>query len=206
MKIVASMLATGLLFGAGLAHAGARDDLKAFASGLRGLDGQFRQQVFDPQGRRKDASSGRVALSTPNLFRWEYRQPFVQLIVADGKTVWVFDPDLQQASRRPQGVEEASSPLAVLLDPARLDRDFIVQEGGDADGLDWLTIKPRSAEAGFRSARIGFLRNQLLRMEYDDALGQRTQIEFSDWKRNPAFAAGTFRFTPPAGVDVIGGQ
>ena len=173
---------------------------------MRGLDGQFRQDVFDPQGRKKDTSSGRVAMSAPNLFRWEYKQPYAQLIIADGKTVWVFDPDLKQVSRRPQGVEEASSPLAILLDPARLDRDFIVKDGGDADGLDRLAIKPRSAEAGFRSARIGFIRNQLLRMEYEDALGQRTQIEFSGWKRNPAFAAGTFSFTPPAGVDVIGGQ
>ena len=206
MKRFAFTLAAGLLLGSGLAHAGAREDLKTFAAGLRGLDGQFRQNVFDPQGRKKDTSSGRVALSAPNLFRWEYKQPYAQLIVADGKTVWVFDPDLKQVSRRPQGVEEASSPLAILLDPARLDREFVVKDGGDADGLDWLAIKPRSAEAGFRSARIGFLRNQLLRMEYEDALGQRTQIEFSGWKRNPAFASGTFSFTPPAGVDVIGGQ
>ena len=205
MKALAVIATAWLLFGSSLAQAGARNDLKAFAAGLRGLDGQFQQEVFDPQGRKKDASSGRVAMSAPHLFRWEYRQPYVQLIVADGKTVWVFDPDLKQVSRRPQGVEEASSPLAILLDPARLDRDFIVKEGGDADGMDWMTIKPRSAEAGFRSARIGFIRNQLLRMEYEDALGQRTEIQFSDWKRNPAFAAGTFVFTPPAGVDVIGG-
>lgn len=205
MNMLASAAVAVLLLCSGFAHAGARDDLKAFAAGLRGLDGQFKQDVFDPQGRKKDTSSGRVAMSTPNLFRWEYRQPYVQLIVADGKTVWVFDPDLKQVSRRPQGVEEASSPLAILLDPTRLDRDFIVQEGGDADGIDWMTIRPRSAEAGFRSARIGFIRNQLLRMEYEDALGQRTEIQFSGWKRNPPFAAGTFSFKPPAGVDVIGG-
>lgn len=205
MNMRAFIAAAGFLLCSGFAHAGARADLIAFANGLRGLDGQFRQEVFDSQGRRKDTSSGRVAMAAPHLFRWEYRQPYVQLIVADGKTVWVFDPDLKQVSRRPQGVEEASSPLAILLDPTRLDRDFIVQEGGDADGIDWMTIRPRSAEAGFRSARIGFIRNQLLRMEYEDALGQRTEIQFSGWKRNPPFAAGTFSFKPPAGVDVIGG-
>lgn len=203
--IVATALTALVLATSGVASAGARQDLAAFATGLRGLDGQFNQDVYDPQGRRKESSSGRVALSTPHLFRWEYRQPYAQLVLADGKTVWVFDPDLKQASRRPQGAEEASSPLAVLLDPSRLDRDFIVKDAGDADGLSWLSIQPRSAEAGFRSARLGFLRNQLLRMEYEDALGQRTEIRFSDWKRNPAFAADTFVFTPPADVDVIGG-
>jgi outer membrane lipoprotein carrier protein len=38
-----------------------------------------------------------------------------------------------------------------------------------------------------------------------DALGQRTAIAFSNWKRNPAFAKGTFSYVPGKGVDVIGG-
>jgi outer membrane lipoprotein carrier protein len=41
-------------------------------------------------------------------------------------------------------------------------------------------------------------------MEITDAVGQRTVINFSGWKRNPTFAASTFRFSPPAGTDVIG--
>ena len=41
-------------------------------------------------------------------------------------------------------------------------------------------------------------------MEVQDAVGQRTEIKFDSWNRNPAFAAGTFRYTPPKGVDVIG--
>ena len=43
-------------------------------------------------------------------------------------------------------------------------------------------------------------------MQVVDNLGQRTEIEFTGWKRNPAFAADTFRYTPPKGVDVIGGE
>ena len=58
---VSFLLACGLW--AGTAAAGARDDLKAFTSGLKGLDGQFTQQVFDANGNRKESSSGRVALS-----------------------------------------------------------------------------------------------------------------------------------------------
>ena len=50
------------------AWAGARDDLRSFTNGLRGLDGQFAQQVFDSRGRVKESSSGRVALSAPRLY------------------------------------------------------------------------------------------------------------------------------------------
>ena len=126
MKPATTILSAALLLAANIANAGARDELNAFTKGLKGLDGQFSQQVFDARGKQKETSSGRVAVSAPRLFRWEYVKPYPQLIVADGKTVWVHDPDLQQVSRRAQGVEEASSPLAILLDPSKLDRDFVV--------------------------------------------------------------------------------
>lgn len=205
MRIRPTLIAAALLLVAQGAQAGAREQLQAFTKGLKGLDGQFSQQVFDQRGKQKEASTGRVAVSAPRLFRWEYAKPYPQLIVADGKTVWVYDPDLQQASKRPQGVEEANSPLAILLDPARLDRDFVVREDGARDGVEWMKLTPRSGEAAFKSARLGFAKGGLAKMEYVDALGQRTVIGFGQWKRNPAFAKGTFVFVPAKGVDVIGG-
>lgn len=205
MKLATSALTAALLLAANAAHAGARNQLDAFTKGLKGLDGQFSQQVFDARGKQKEASTGRVAVSAPRLFRWEYVKPYPQLIVADGKTVWVYDPDLQQASKRPQGVEEASSPLAVLLDPAKLDRDFNVKDAGASGGIEWLQLTPKQADAPFKSAKLGFGKTGLAEMEYVDALGQRTAISFSGWKRNPAFAKGTFVYVPAKGVDVIGG-
>src|SRR5690606_18373688 len=161
---------------AGTAFAGARDDLAAFSSGLKGLDGRFEQSLYDLDGRLKETSTGRVALSAPRLFRWEYATPYEQLIVADGEKVWVFDPDLDQVTVRPQGPEEQNSPLAALIDPARLDRDFTVREAGARDGLEWLQLAPRSSEqAGFSTARLGFAGGALVRMEVVDTLGQRTE-------------------------------
>ena len=206
MNFATSALTAALLLAISTAaNAGARDQLDAFSKGLKGLDGQFSQQVFDPRGKQKEASSGRVAVSAPRLFRWEYVKPYPQLIVADGKTVWVYDPDLEQASKRPQGVEEASSPLAILLDPAKLDRDFTVKEAGASNGIEWLQLTPKQADAAFKTAKLGFGKAGLAEMEYVDALGQRTKISFSGWKRNPGFAKGTFVFVPAQGVDVIGG-
>lgn len=196
-------LASALL--AGTALAGARDDLKAFTTGLKGLDGQFSQQVYDAKGKLKESSSGRVALSAPRLFRWEYAKPYPQLIVADGKKVWVYDPDLQQVTVREQGSEEQNSPLSALIDPAKLDQQFNVKESGTADGLQWLTLTPKSeGEASFQSARLGFGKDGLSRMEVLDAVGQNTKISFSGWKRNPAFATTTFKYTPGKGVDIVG--
>ncbi|MBF6025469.1 outer membrane lipoprotein chaperone LolA [Lysobacter niastensis] len=189
------------------AWAGARDDLNAFTQGLKGLDGRFTQKVFDPQGKLKENSTGQVALSAPRLFRWEYTKPYPQLIVADGKKVWVYDPDLQQVTVRPQGIEEQNSPLSALIDPGKLDAQFNVKDVGARDGLNWLQLTPKKQDdASFRSALLGFGKGGLVRMQVVDVLGQKTEIGFSDWKRNPAFAPDKFKYTPPKGVDVIGGE
>lgn len=204
MKSRMPMLLTVLLVVTGVAQAGARAALETFTHGLRGLDGQFTQQVFDAKGQLKERTQGRVSAAAPNRLRWEYTAPYPQLVLADGKTVWVYEPDLNQVSKRPQGGEEASSPLALLLTPERLDRDFEVREEGRSEGVEWMTLTPRAADAPFRLARLGFAGGQLQRLEYTDALGQRTRIVFSGWQRNPVLAPDTFRFTPPKGVDVIG--
>jgi outer membrane lipoprotein carrier protein len=178
--------------------------MAAFTEGLKGLDGRFVQRVFDADGRMTEETGGRVALSAPRQFRWEYADPFPQLIVADGDHVWVYDPDLEQVQVRKQALEEQQSPLAALVDPAELDRQFTVSEAPPEGGLAWVVLTPKSDDAQIESARLGFKGADLARMTMQDALGQRTEIAFQGWRRNPSFAADTFRFTPPAGVDVVG--
>ncbi|RRN55365.1 outer membrane lipoprotein chaperone LolA [Pseudoxanthomonas sp. SGNA-20] len=195
-----------LVLVSGPALAGARDELVRFTSGLKGLEGRFEQQVFDANGRSKERSSGMVAVSAPRLFRWEYQKPFEQLIVADGQKVWMYEPDLQQATVKPQGEEERNSPLVALFEPSRLERQFDVsEEAVPSEGLEWLTLTPKvDTEASFQMARLGFGPQGLARMQVVDLVGQKTELRFSGWKRNPSFAAGTFRFTPAKGVDVVG--
>ncbi|PJK09620.1 outer membrane lipoprotein carrier protein LolA [Lysobacteraceae bacterium NML95-0200] len=205
MKKHSSILTIALMLASGSALAGARDALNAFSHGLRTLDGGFLQEVYDSKGGLKESSAGKVSMSAPNLFRWQYVRPYQQLIVADGQTVWIYEPDLQQVSRRPQGAEEESSPLTALIDPARLDRDFDVAEEGSTEGMEWLSLTPKQrADSGFEKARLGFNHRGLARVEITDALGQRTVMSFGTWKRNGRLPGNTFRFTPPKGVDVIG--
>src|SRR3546814_5974844 len=118
---------------------------------------------FDVNGKLKETSSGRVALSAPRLFRWEYVKPYEQLVIADGSKVWVYDPDLAQATVRPQGAEEQNSPLATLIDPARLDSDFNVAETGAQGGLDWLELTPKEED---RSEEHTSALQSLMRISY----------------------------------------
>lgn len=199
------LLAVTAIAAAATAVAGGRERMTAFTQSLKGLDGRFEQHVYDPDGRVTETTRGTVKLSAPRLFRWEVTGPAAQLIVADGDHVWIYDPDLEQVTVRKQSFEEQGSPLTVLIDPTELDRQFKVRDGGVSAGLEWLQLTPKKPDdAPFQQARLGFGPTGLARMEFADALGQRTVIDFSSWSRNPTFAAGTFRFTPPKGADVVG--
>lgn len=205
MKTRLTLLAIGLALASSGALAQARAQLDTFTQGLKTLDGGFTQTVYDQKGRVKESSAGKVSMSAPNLFRWQYVKPYEQLIVADGKTVWIYEPDLKQVSKRPQGVEEQSSPLAALVDRSKLDTQFNVAEGGQSAGMQWLTLTPKSkAGASFDNARLGFNQRGLARIVITDGLGQRTEMNFGTWNRNGRIPASSFRFTPPKGADVIG--
>ncbi len=112
MKHPLRLLVLGAALLATHAMAGARDELKSFTTGLKGLDGQFTQQVRDASGKLKESSSGRVVMSAPRLFRWEYTKPYPQLIAADGSKVWIYDPDLEQVTfRNPEELAAVSRRL-----------------------------------------------------------------------------------------------
>ena len=191
---------------AAFTHAGPREDFAHHTQGLKGLDGHFEQKVFEASGKMKEDSTGTVALSAPRLFRWEYVKPNPQLIVADGDHVWVYDPDLEQVTVKNQGSEEQQSPLTVLIDPTELDRRYTVNDAGSHDGLKWISLAPKQKgdDAEFKVATLGFDGDNLQRMQLTDNLGQRTEIAFTGWRRNPAFPKGTFAFVPPKGVDIVG--
>ncbi|MGN6729187.1 MAG: outer membrane lipoprotein chaperone LolA [Rhodanobacteraceae bacterium] len=200
------LLMLALLAGAGAAHGAdtARAQLDAFAQNLHSLSGNFNQTVYDANGRSSQTARGALALQAPRQFRWDTQAPYKQVIVADGKKVWIYDPELEQVTVRDQGTQEAHSPLTVLTDLSQLDRDFKAGEQGERDGLQWLRLVSRAKDPQFEYADIGFANDAPRRMVFKDTLGNRTEIVFTDWQRNPKLPADTFIFTPPKGTDVVG--
>jgi outer membrane lipoprotein carrier protein len=160
--------------------------------------------VIGRNGRKPQQSSGVVAISRPGKLRWDIQKPFPQLVVGDGEKIWIYDPELKQVTVRKAGQAISGSPAALLAGSNELERDFILKEAGDADGLAWVEATPRQNESGFEKVRLGFAGSELRAMELYDNFGQTTHIRFSRIERNPVLPASTFRFTPPPGADVIG--
>jgi len=200
------LIASGLrAAGPGAAAPGsAREQLDHFSAGLNTLHAQFEQTVISSDGAVEDSNSGQVWLSRPQLFRWEYGGDFPELVVADGKHVWIYDITLEQVTVREQSNAAADSPLILLTDPGRLDEQFEVREVGEATDLQLLELRSRSADTDFERVLLGLRGDVLELMIMEDAFGLRTELRFREVERNPAIDPQKFVFEPPAGIDVIG--
>lgn len=186
------------------ARAGAIDQLKNFVESTKTARADFSQTVTGKSGRKPQQSSGQMMFARPGKFRWVYDKPYPQLLVGDGRKLWVYDPDLRQVSVRPLGKALGSSPAALLAGENEIEKNFLLGEGGSRDGLDWVEAKPKNPEAGFERLRIGLAGSELRAMEIFDNFGQTTLLRFTAFERNPALPASLFQFAPPKGADVVG--
>jgi len=196
------LIAVMLCWAGVAAHADSVDTLRAFIRDVNTGRAQFTQTVTSPDGAKKKTSSGSFEFSRPNRFRFAYAKPFEQLIVADGQKVWIYDADLNQASSRKFTSALGATPAA-LLAGGSLDKDFDLAALPAKDGLDWVQANPKTKDGAFKSVRVGFKGKDLAAVEIVDAFDQRSLLQFSQFAAGVSFGADAFRFTPPAGVDVI---
>lgn len=188
--------------------------LAQFMKQARSGRADFTQVVTSPsrQGQtpRAKTSSGRFEFQRPGKFRFDYRKPFVQTLVADGQTLWLHDVDLNQVTARAQSQVLGSTPAALLTaasDLQALKNDFKFSPEPDQGGLQWVRATPLSPDGQIRAVMVGLRAAasgpELAVLDVQDSLGQRSVLTFSGFELNPVLPANTFVFKVPAGADVI---
>lgn len=188
--------------------------LAQFLQQVKSGRAQFSQVVTsvsrNGQVPRTRRSSGVLEFLRPGRFRFVYKKPFEQTLVADGQTLWLHDPDLQQVTARPQAQALSSTPLTLITSATQLSAlqaDFQLQPEAAREGLQWVRATPRRADGPIHHALVGLRAGEhgpeLVTLEVQDALGQRSVLSFTAFESNPALKADAFLFHPPAGTDVI---
>jgi outer membrane lipoprotein carrier protein len=200
----AAWLLSALLLLPALAGAAGVERFQAYLRSTQTASADFEQQVFDREKKLVQRSRGSFTLQRPGRFRWSYAQPYAQLIVGDGKRVWIYDEDLNQVTVRAMASALGSTPAALLAGAADVERAFELTNAGQRDGLEWVEAKPREREAGFERIRLGLGTAGVQAMELTDHFGQTTLLRFSNIARNPKVDPDAFRFVPPKGADVLG--
>jgi outer membrane lipoprotein carrier protein len=200
---VVAAMALAIAFASAAAGSGI-DQLRAFVDGARTGKATFRQVVAGKSGRVPQASSGTFAFARPGKFRWSYYKPYAQLLVGDGDKLWIYDRDLNQVIIKKLDRALGATPASLLAGSNAFETNFVLIDGGNTDGIEFVEAEPKSPDTGFDHIRIGFKENLPRTMELHDSFGQLTQLTFDTFERNPAIDPALFRFSPPPGADVIG--
>ncbi len=182
----------------------ATDKLDDFFANVKAMQADFHQVLLDGQGKPVKEAEGTLVMQRPGKFRWDYVTPFKQLIVADGKKIWIYDSELEQVTVKPIDAALGDTPALLLSGDQPLDGKFMITDLGASEGLDWVELQPRETESGFERVRLGFGKDDLQVLELQDNFGQTTKLNFKNLRRNPDVDADLFAFAPPEGVDVIG--
>ena len=207
MKNIATLLIAAY---ASYSWAGGLESLEFFVKTAQTGRADFTQVVTAPakegQAPRVKTSTGTFEFSRPGRFKFVYKKPFEQSIVADGQTLWLFDVDLNQVTARKQSQVLGSTPAALIAaapDLKALQADFTLADAPDKDGLQWVVATPKARDGQLQSVRVGFKAATLNALEILDSFGQRSLLTFAQFEMNPALNAAAFQFKPPPGADVI---
>ncbi|ENV45044.1 outer membrane lipoprotein chaperone LolA [Acinetobacter schindleri] len=183
-------------------------------SNIRSLTANFEQatKITNPKATQKKGLSaqhmnqtfrGVMKVQRPGKFYWETTAPSKQTIATTGKTVWIYDPDLQQAVRQSLDEQVSNTPALLLSgNTNQIMQSYRVTQPNKAK--TYYKLYPKASDGVFESLTISFGANKAPSlMILEDSLGQTTYINFRNVKVNASIPASTFNFTPPKGTDII---
>ena len=184
--------------------------LNRFFQEVDSLQASFEQTVVDESGMTLEKSSGLFYLSRPGKFRWNYNDPYSdndelgQQIIADGKSIYMYDPDLEQVTQRSMFDALSQVPSLLLVQSGGQIRDhFHITDFGVTDGLSWVSLKPKAEDASYQKLMIGFAGSELRSIVLLDGLGNETRLKLLRVENNANISSSLFDFNVPDGTDVL---
>ena len=174
------------------------DDTKDFTADVR-------QELVMASGGKTVKAGGTVMFKKPGKMRWTLTEGAAQVIVADGKTLWFYEPEEQQVLKAPfQQAFRSSTPISFLTGVGRLKNDFdVTVEDAKGNPLR-LRLKPRGdADLGALILSVDPTSYDIVGAEVTDPVGNVTKLGFTNLHRNVGIPDATFQFEVPAGVDVV---
>lgn len=171
---------------------------------LRGLEffsSEFQEQRFSPEGTMVGSSQGKCRIHRPRKLYWEYSQPARQLIISDGETLWIYEPELEQVIKSSISTMSSSALSPLLESGERIDKLYTFESMSD---VNWWRLRPVSAASYSEAAKIDikFVDGKIDQIKLTDTLGFVTKLFFSKIHYK-AIKATVFDFLPPDNTDVV---
>ena len=198
-----SLLLVLLMFTTSALADSAAEKLQGYLKQMQTLEGSFQQLTLDARGNRMQEAEGSVQLAKPGRFYWSTEQPFPQVLVSNGTTLWVYDPDLEQVTIQTLDERSTQSPAIILSGEASdLTKHFSINatETGKRVVFDLIPLQQDSL---FEELSLDFVEGRISALQLTDSLGQKTRVDLTITQFNQPLDNQIFEFEVPPHVDVI---
>ncbi|NNI11548.1 outer membrane lipoprotein chaperone LolA [Pasteurella multocida] len=186
------------LFLSSAAWADAASELQQRLSKVNVLSADYTQTVSSSDGKNVQQGSGTLKIKRPNLFQMDNKTPQENQIISDGKTLWFYDPFVEQVTAN--WVKDAvnNTPFVLLTSD---DSSHWVQYNVEQKA-DTFTLKPKAKQSNIKQFDIRIDSEGVLRNFSTIEKDGQTNLYILRNITNQPLADGVFKFSVPKGVEL----
>lgn len=168
----------------------------------------FTQATSVPQSKRERIGEGSMVIAKPGLMRWDYRQPDQQVFLCDGQTMSMyFAKAAQMMVMSAKEYLKSDVTYSFFLGTGDILRDFEPRLPladyccGERPALQ---LFPRVEHGQVEHLDVWLDDHSLVRrLKIVDHFGSITELNFTNVRLNQKVDPSTFKFTPPAGTEIV---
>ena len=159
---------------------------------------------------KTEVEEGMVYFKNPRQMFWDYKKPKAKKLVVNARKAWLYLPHEKAVyTQDPEKIFKSEALIKFLSGLGKLKEDFTIQYNPsgatDENGNYLLLLYPREKGASYQYQQMTVDKNNfhILRVSFDDMMGNSTVLKFSGIKMNRGLSSGLFQFQPSSGVSIF---
>jgi outer membrane lipoprotein carrier protein len=159
---------------------------------------------------KTELEEGMVYFKNPRQMFWDYKKPKAKKLVMNAQKAWLYLPQENAVyTQDPEIIFKSEALIKFLSGLGKLKEDFRIQyhpSGAmDENGNYILLLYPREKGASYQYLQMTVAKNNfhILRVSFDDMMGNSTVLRFSGITMNTGLPSSLFQFQPPSGVSIF---
>ena len=168
------------------------------------MQAEVEQLILSQDGREIQALQGEIAMQKPDRLFWHVSEPYEELMISDGISLWYYEPDLEQVSIQDFPNDIENNPILLLNDDLQALADvYEVSMGYVDDEIKQYVLLPLLASSAYERFSLTFSGADLVQMQFESSVGQLTSFSFTNIINNQTLDAALFHFEIPADIEII---
>ena len=170
------------------------------------FEADFTQRSYVKMMNQTQSVKGTVKIKKPGKMKWVYGAPDTQILISDGKNLWLYVPEEEQATKVPvESIYSSNTPALFLAGKGKLTRSFNVESVSQENQNILVTLVPKNEDQGLARLILHADKKnyQITGLTVYDKLGNKTEIRFSRIRINREIPEEQFQLKTPPGVEIL---